>query len=175
MRDGINAFLSYDYSWEVPASADLRQEFNDVLLFRVTSPLTMDWTDDRAPIKKNTPTMASAAFVSGGDFAVSGYPGIGDNAIDYDSDAISNQRFIVQCDYVGPSGKYVHELRVHHKKTFADFGGFSGAIVIARTDHGLIPAGVVITAGSGHTNIMRFVDADALYRSLEDFSAQITP
>jgi len=175
MRDGINAFLSYDHSWEVPTNVELRQEFNDLLLFRLTSPLTADWADDRAPIAENTPAMASATFVSGGDFAVSGYPGLGDNDIDYDADTITNQRFIVQCDYIGPSGKYVHALRAHHKTTFEDFGGFSGAAVIARTDYGLIPAGVVITAGAGHSSIMRFVDAEALYRSLEGFSDQIIP
>ena len=173
VRDGITAFLTYDYHWEVPQPDDLKEEFNDLVLLRLTTPINGPWADDRAPLLPMTPMLASSSFVRGGDLVVSGYPGIGQNEVDYEKDTITNQRFIVQCEYDSPSGRYVHALRVRQTGVIPGFGGFSGGIVIARLDQGLVPAGVVITAGSAVTNVIRFVDAEALYMSLDNFFSQV--
>ena len=172
VRDGITEFLRYDYHWEVPRPDELKDEFNDLLLLRLTTPINAPWADDRAPLRPMTPMLASSSFVLGGDLVVSGYPGIGQNEVDYEKDAITNQRFIVQCEYDGPSGRYLHALRVRQTGVLPDFGGFSGGIVIARLEQGLVPAGVVIT-GSAVTNVLRFVDAEALYLSLDNFFSHV--
>jgi len=173
VRDGITEFLSYDYHWEVPQLDELKEEFNDLLLLRLITPINEPWADDRAPLQAMTPMLASSSFVHGGDLVVSGYPGIGQNEVDYERDTITNQRFIVQCEYDGPSGSHVHALRVRQVGVIPGFGGFSGGIVIARLEQGLVPAGVVITAGSAVTNVIRFIDAQALSLSLDNFFAQV--
>jgi len=173
VRDGITKFLSYDYHWEVARPDEVKEEFNDLILLRLITPIDEAWADDRAPIGPMTPRLAASSFVPGGDLVVSGYPGIGQNEVNYERDTITNQRFIVQCEYDGLSGRYVHALRVHQTGVIPDFGGFSGGLVIARLEKGQVPAGVVITAGSAATNVIRFIDADALCSSLKSFFSQV--
>ena len=169
VHDGFNEFFCYDYHWE-PRGVD---DLNDVLLLRLTTTVNLgDWLSVRAPVTEKTPELASAEFVPGGDLVVSGYPGIGLNEVDYQKDTITNQRFVVQCEYSGSNDAYVHQLKVLQSATFSHFGGYSGGIVIARTPKGLVPAGVVIT-GSAQHNLMRFVDVAALFLSLDDFAAQV--
>jgi len=169
VHDGFNEFFSYDYSWE-PRGAD---DSHDLLLFRLTTTGNLaDWLAVRAPITEKTPQLASAVFVPGGDLVVSGYPGIGLNEVDYQRDTITNQRFIVQCEYSGASDEHVHNLKVCQSATISDFGGYSGGLVIARTARGLVPAGVVIT-GSARHNVMRFVDVAGLFLSLDNFAKQV--
>ena len=169
VHDGFNEFFAYDYHWE-PRGVD---DCHDLLLLRLTTTVNLgDWLAVRAPVTEKTLELASAVFVPGGDLAVSGYPGIGLNDVDYQRDTITNQRFIVQCEYSGATDEHVHQLRVRQTATISDFGGYSGGIVIARAGTGLVPAGVVIT-GSAQHNLMRFVDVTALFLSLDNFAAQV--
>jgi len=170
VHDGFNGFFSFDYHWE-PQGAD---DDHDVLLLHLTTAANHgDWLSVRAPITERTPELASVVFVPGGDLVVSGYPGIGSNEVDYEKDTITNQRFIVQCEYAGPTSEYVHLLKVRQSGTILDFGGFSGGMVVARTRDGLVPAGVVIT-GSAQNNLIRFVDVAALFQSLDNFAARVS-
>jgi hypothetical protein len=169
VHDGFNEFFGFDYHW-TPTGTD---DCNDLLLLRLTT--TTDhgnWRASRAPILRGTVAIARTLFVPGGDLVISGYPGIGQNNVDYDTDTITNQRFIVQCEYAEPTDNHVHLLRVRQSGTIPEFGGYSGAIVIGRHDNGLVTAGVVIT-GSAQANLIRFIDADGLYLSLENFAEQI--
>ena len=169
VHDGFNEFFAYDYHWQ-PRGVD---DCHDLLLLRLTTTANLgDWLATRAPVTEKTPELASAVFVPGGDLVVSGYPGIGLNEVDYERDTITNQRFIVQCEYSAATDEHVHQLKVRQSGTIADFRGYSGGIVIARTATGLVPAGVVIT-GSAQANLIRFVDVTALFLSLDNFAAQI--
>jgi len=169
VHDGFNEFFTYDYHWE-PRGVD---DCHDLLLLRLTTTANIgDWLAARARVTEKTPELASAGFVLGGDLVVSCYPGIGLNEVDYERDTITNQRFIVQCEYSGATDEHVHQLKVRQSATIADFGGYSGGIVIARTATGLVPAGVVIT-GSAQANLIRFVDVTALFLSLDNFAAQV--
>ena len=169
VHDGFNQFFDYDYHWQPTGVLDS----HDLFLLRLTTTANLgDWLAVRAPISENTVALASTAFLPGGDLVVSGYPGIGLNEIGYQRDTITNQRFIVQCEYVGATDEHVHKLRVRQSGSISDFGGYSGGMVVARTAGGLIPAGVVITGSTGH-NLTRFVDVTALYLALDNFAAQV--
>lgn len=169
VHDGFNEFFTFDYHW-TPTGAD---DCHDLFLLRLTRAANYgNWLQSRAPIRTGTAAIATTLFVPGGDLVVSGYPGIGQNNVDYEKDTITNQRFIVQCEYAQPTDNHVHSVKVRQPGTIPEFGGYSGAIVIGRHATGLVPAGVV-TTGSAQANLLRFIDSEGLYLSLENFVSQI--
>ena len=169
VHDGFTDFFAFDHSWQ-PRGTD---DCHDLLLLRLTTTVNHDnWLGTRALIDAKTPRRVASAFVPGGDLVISGYPGIGLNEVDYQRDAITNQRFIVQCEYRHATEDHVHMLQVHKSAIISTFGGYSGGLVLARTSDSIVPAGVVIT-GSADRNLMRFVDVTALYLSSDNFVAQL--
>ena len=85
IHDGFNDFFEFDYHWQ-PRGAD---DCHDLILLRLTTTINHgDWLATRAPIDAVTPGLAVPAFVPGGDLVISGYPGIGLNEVDYQSDTI---------------------------------------------------------------------------------------
>ncbi len=169
VHDGFTEFFSSDYHWQ-PEGAD---DCHDVFLLRLTTTGNDgDWLGSRAPIAPETGAAAASAFVPGGGLAVSGYPGVGENEIDYERNAIKNQRFIVEAEYCSSTNGHVHLLKVRQSNVINDFGGYSGGLVMARFAEGLVPAGVVIT-GSAQSSLMRFIDVQGVYLSLENFAAQV--
>jgi len=153
VHDGFTEFFSSDYHWQ-PEGAD---DCHDVFLLRLTTTGNDgDWLGSRAPIAPETGAAAASAFVPGGGLAVSGYPGVGENEIDYERNTIKNQRFIVEAEYCSSTNRHVHLLKARQSNVINDFGGYSGGLVMARFAEGLVPAGVVIT-GSAQSSLMRFI------------------
>ncbi len=109
MHDGFTEFFSSDYHWQ-PVGAD---DCHDVFLLRLTTTANDgDWLGSRAPITPQTGAAAASAFVPGGGLAVSGYPGVGENEIDYERNTIKNQRFIVEAEYYEASVDYYAPLDI---------------------------------------------------------------